>query len=131
MGKSSLCTSFPVQHTNITLQCYITLRMAIKPPLTPPYLFVAFSVTSVLLSLVAFSNDLSVHGVSVAVLDLLSTIIPVAFAWIAGTLPLKTYKPALNVAGEKDVSSASPHQALHRTSLMPKCADSLRQAVVS
>lgn len=80
-----------------------------KPPLTPPYLFVAFSVTSVLLSLVAFGNDLSMHGIKVAVLDLIAMMIPAAFAWIAGTLPLKTYKPALNVASGKDVSPAFFH----------------------
>jgi hypothetical protein len=80
-----------------------------RPPLTPPYLFVAFSVTSVLLSLVAFGNELSTHGVKVAVLDLISMTIPAAFAWIAGTLPLKTYKPALNVARENDVSPQCFH----------------------
>lgn len=91
----------------IILQCYIVLKVAMKPPLTPPYLFVAFSVTSVLLSLVAFGNDLSMHGVKVSALDLISMMIPAAFAWIAGTLPLRTYKPALNVASGKDVSSVS------------------------
>jgi len=80
-----------------------------KPPLTPPYLFVVFSVSSVLLSLVAFGNDLSMHGVKVAALDLVSMMIPAVFAWIAGTLPLKTYKPALNVASGKDVSPAFFH----------------------
>jgi len=85
------------------------LRVTAKPPLTSPYLFIAFSVTSVLLSLVAFGNALSMHGVKVAILDLTSMIIPAAFAWIAGTLPLKTYKPALNVASGKDVRPAALH----------------------
>lgn len=101
-----------------------------KPPSTPPYFFVAFSVSSVLLSLVAFGNDLSMHGVKIASLDLISMMIPAAFAWIAGTLPLRTYKPALNVASGKDVSPATFHQLLPRTLLMSKNIDTVFQAVV-
>ncbi|KIM47463.1 hypothetical protein M413DRAFT_22125 [Hebeloma cylindrosporum] len=86
--------------------CYIMLRVSMKPPLTPPYLVIAFSVTSVLLSLVAFGNDFSIHGARVAVLDLVSMMVPAAFAAIAGTLQLKTYKPALNVANGKDIPSS-------------------------
>ncbi len=58
---------------------------------------------SALLSLVALVNDLPQDGKQNAILDVIAMIIPLAFAWIAGTLPLKTYRPSFNVAGANDV----------------------------
>lgn len=79
--------------------------MVIKPPLTPPYFIIAFAIISALFSLLAFGIKLSAgSGWRAAFLDLISMVVPVAFAWLSGTLPLKTYMPSLNVAGPKDVS---------------------------
>lgn len=62
--------------------------------------------TSILLSLIAFGNDISLsEDRKLAILDVFAMLIPAAFAWIAGTLPLKTYRPCLNVAQSKDVST--------------------------
>ncbi|KDR85730.1 hypothetical protein GALMADRAFT_84830 [Galerina marginata CBS 339.88] len=87
---------------------YIALRVFMKPPLTPPYLLISFAVTSVLLSLIAFGNNISLaDDLKAPVLDVFAMIVPAAFAWIAGTLPLKTYRPSLNVAGPMDIPSVS------------------------
>jgi len=85
-------------------QCYIAFSLILKPPLTPPYFFVTFALSSVLTSLVAFGYDvLSAEGMEGAVVDVLAMIIPGTFTWLAGTLPLKPYRPSLNVAQPKDV----------------------------
>ena len=84
-------------------KCYIAFAITLRPPLTPPYLLIAFSVVSALLSLVALGNDLPQDGKQNAILDVIAMIIPLAFAWIAGTLPLKMYRPSFNVAGANDV----------------------------
>ncbi|PPQ66378.1 hypothetical protein CVT26_011097, partial [Gymnopilus dilepis] len=61
----------------------------------------------VLLSLIAFGNDISVSDDKrLAILDAFAMAIPAAFAWIAGTLPLKTYRPCFNVAQPKDAKWA-------------------------
>ncbi|KJA28401.1 hypothetical protein HYPSUDRAFT_62031 [Hypholoma sublateritium FD-334 SS-4] len=85
--------------------CYIALAVTLRPPLTPPYLFITFSVLSTLLSLVALGNDFFQEGNQNAILDVTAMIIPFTFAWIAGTLPLKTYRPSFNVAGPNDIPS--------------------------
>ncbi|KAJ3517873.1 hypothetical protein NLJ89_g222 [Agrocybe chaxingu] len=86
--------------------CYIALKLAIKPPLTPPYLVIIFGITSALLSLLSFGNDIgSAGGWNDALFDIAAMIVPATFAWLAGTLPLKTCKPCLNVAGPKDIPS--------------------------
>lgn len=84
-------------------QLYIALTASLRPPSTPPYLFITFSVTSALLSLVAFGNDIFQEDKRAAVLDVIAMVIPVHFAWTAGTLSLTTYRPSLNVAGQHDV----------------------------
>lgn len=88
-------------------KCYIALAITLRPPLTPPYLFIVFSVISTLLSLVALGNDIFQEENQNAILDVIAMIIPFAFAWIAGTLPLKTYRPSFHVAGANDVCPRS------------------------
>ncbi|KAF8808123.1 pleiotropic drug resistance ABC transporter [Phlegmacium glaucopus] len=88
--------------------CYIALRLILKPPLTPPYLFVTFALSSVLVSLVALGYDvLSAEGRKGAVVNIVAMIVPGTFAWLAGTLPLKPYRPSLNVARPKDIPSVT------------------------
>jgi len=83
--------------------CYIALRLTFKPPLTPPYLFIAFALSSVLVSFLAFGYDVSAEAIENAAIDVLAMIVPGTFAWLAGTLPLKPYRPFVNVAQCKDV----------------------------
>ncbi|KAF8167359.1 pleiotropic drug resistance ABC transporter [Crassisporium funariophilum] len=88
--------------------CYILLKISMRPPLTPPYFLILFAITSVLLSLVSFGYDISAEdGGRNAVLDIISMVVPGSFAWVAGTLPLKTYRPSLNVAQPQDVPSVN------------------------
>jgi hypothetical protein len=55
-------------------------------------------------SLVALGYDvLSAEGIKGVIVDVLAIIVPGTFAWLAGTLPLKSYRPSLNVAQPKDV----------------------------
>lgn len=57
-----------------------------------------------MVSLVTLGYDvLSAESIKDAVVDVLAMIIPGIFAWLAGTLPLKPYRPSLNVAQPKDV----------------------------
>lgn len=79
------------------------MRISFKPVLTPPYLFILFALTSVLLSLVAFGDGFYLKGQRRALLHLLAIPVPAVFIYIAGTLPLKSYRPALNVANPDDV----------------------------
>jgi hypothetical protein len=84
-------------------QFYIALRLNFKPFLTPPYLFIIFALSSVLVSFVDFRHDVSNANVKDSVVDVLAMIVPGTFAWLAGTLPLKPYRPSLNVAQLNDV----------------------------
>ncbi|PPQ63821.1 hypothetical protein CVT24_009771 [Panaeolus cyanescens] len=86
---------------------YITLRISFKPALTPPYLFISFAITSVIISLVNFGDGVYFKGQRNAFLHLLAIPTSAAFVYVAGTLPLKTYRPALNVANHDDTPSVS------------------------
>jgi hypothetical protein len=77
--------------------------LTFKPFLTPPYLFIVFALSSVLVSFLDFGHDVSSADVKSAVVDALAMIVPGTFAWLAGTLPLKPYRPSLNVAQPNDV----------------------------
>ena len=71
--------------------------------MTPPYLFITFALSSVLISFAAFRHDVSNANIKNAVVDVLAMIVPGTFAWLAGTLPLKPHRPSLNVAQLNDV----------------------------
>ena len=50
-----------------------------------------------------FGHDVSSANIKNALVDVLYMIVPGIFAWVAGTLPLKPYRPSLNVAQPNDV----------------------------
>jgi hypothetical protein len=77
--------------------------LAFKPFLTPPCLFIVFALNSVLVSFLNLGHDILSANLKNAVVDLLAMIVPGTFAWLAGTLPLKPYRPSLNVAQLNDV----------------------------
>ena len=83
--------------------------MTFKPILTPPYPFIAFALSSILVSFVDFGYDVSSANLKNVVVDVLAMIVPGTFAWLAGTLPLKSYRPSLNVAQQNDVCENYSH----------------------
>ncbi|OCH93071.1 P-loop containing nucleoside triphosphate hydrolase protein [Obba rivulosa] len=88
---------------------YVSLRIIIKPPVTPPYLTILFCLTNAAFAcldlFVGFMNSSDRHGFTVVrVLDLCVTLL---LAWIAGTLPLEAILPVKNVARETDIPSSS------------------------
>jgi hypothetical protein len=69
-----------------------------------PYFSIAFAATYCFFLILDFGKDVyNKNGWKTLVLDLFSMIIPAAFAWVAGTLPLKAVLPSMNVAGPNDV----------------------------
>lgn len=86
-----------------------------KPPLTPPYLFLLFTASVFAFGAVSLVDDVFIpDNLRQAGFDVLNMIGPVAFMGTASTLPLKTYKPSFNVAGTKDVSHPRILYALMR-----------------
>jgi hypothetical protein len=85
--------------------------LTFKPFLTPPYLFIVFALSSVLVSFVDFGRDVSSANVNNAIVDVLAMIVPGTFAWLAGTLPLKPYRASLNVAQLNDVCENHSHSS--------------------
>ncbi|KAG5638391.1 hypothetical protein H0H81_000287 [Sphagnurus paluster] len=90
-------------------QSYVSLSISTKPPSTPPYILMAFACTNVLFFLV----DLGFHFMGEdklkarLILDVFGMVIPGAFVWMAGTLPLQAVRVAPNIAGPKDIPSNS------------------------
>lgn len=76
---------------------YVTLRTSVKPPATPPYMFLIFAFLYVLSAVVSLGYDARV-STGRAVKDVLEMVIPGLFTWVCGTLPVKTARPADNVA---------------------------------
>ena len=110
------------------IKCYIALRLTFKPFSTPPYLFIIFALSSVLVSCVDFGRDVSSADLKSAVVDVLAMIVPGTFAWLAGTLPLMPYRPSLNVAQLNDVW-IYPHSS--RWFLTRESTDTVRYTVMS
>ncbi|KAF9567761.1 pleiotropic drug resistance ABC transporter [Agrocybe pediades] len=86
---------------------FILARISTKPLVTPPYCYIAYTITSVLSSLFAILGNPppSKGDLRAFVFHCACAIISATFAWLAGTLPLKSYRPGLNVAGPDDVPS--------------------------
>lgn len=82
----------------------VTIAIAIRPPRTPPYLLMAFASSLLIASLVDIVYSILMH--KQAAVDFIAMIFPTTFVWVAGTLPLKTYRPTLNVAQPKDMPSS-------------------------
>lgn len=96
--------------------------------MTPPYLFIAFALSSLLVSLMASGYDLlGAENVKLAVVDVLAMLIPGTFVCLAGTLPLKPYRPSLNVAQPKDVRKLFSLILV----LTRKSADTIRYTLMS
>lgn len=94
----------------IFLQGYVAIRISWRPLLTPPYLLIVFAITQSLLALLSLGHDLSSSGVgATAILDVIAICGPATFAYIAGTLPITPYMPALNVAVPGEVRRRLPH----------------------
>lgn len=104
--------------------------MTLRPPLTPPYLLIIFTVTSTLLFLVSFGKDIFQEENQQAFFDAIATIIPAVFTWVAGALPLKAYRPSFNVAGAKDVRLFPPQYMLANIAYIWRCKDTFGQTIL-
>ncbi|KAF7347593.1 P-loop containing nucleoside triphosphate hydrolase protein [Mycena venus] len=87
---------------------YTSLRIALNPPITPPYLSIAFAsiqcvVPLIYLSLDVYGRESTENTLSNAA----RIVVPALFLWIAGTLPLQAVEPATNIAGPKDIPSVT------------------------
>ncbi|EGN94459.1 hypothetical protein SERLA73DRAFT_114694 [Serpula lacrymans var. lacrymans S7.3] len=84
---------------------YASLRVWIKPPKTPPYLLMLFSIAHAVTAAVGFViRDITAGSVAIFVLRILFSIL---YAWVAGILPLQSIRPAKNVAKPTDIPSSS------------------------
>ncbi|KAJ7786610.1 pleiotropic drug resistance ABC transporter [Mycena metata] len=89
---------------------YTSLRIASKPPITPPYLSTAFASIQCVVPLIHLSLDLVHTGgrpSDMSVFNAARIIAPSLFLWIAGTLPLQTVAASTNIAGPKDIPSVT------------------------
>ncbi|KAI3621779.1 abc transporter [Moniliophthora roreri] len=86
---------------------YASLRVTMVPPSTPPYLLIIFASAHVLIPVVelVIGSDGIYHRETV--LKVLSFICPLAFVWLAGTLPLRAVTPGDMVAKPDDVPSVT------------------------
>ncbi|KAL1739961.1 hypothetical protein HDZ31DRAFT_20024, partial [Schizophyllum fasciatum] len=91
----------------VTCACwaYVFLRSAVKPPATPPYLFLVFAFVYVLAAVVRLGYDARL-GPTRAAKDALVMIIPALYIWVGGTLPVKTVRPNEDVARPHDTPTA-------------------------
>ncbi|EMD33950.1 hypothetical protein CERSUDRAFT_117480 [Gelatoporia subvermispora B] len=86
---------------------YVSLRLAIKSPVTPPYLVILFCIANSSIACIdLFTGFLKGEDnpgyTTVRLLDLCVTLL---LAWVAGSLPLQAVLPAKNAATEKDTPS--------------------------
>ncbi|KAJ7675323.1 P-loop containing nucleoside triphosphate hydrolase protein [Mycena rosella] len=89
---------------------YTSLRLALNPPMTPPFLSIIFASIQFVVPLVHLTLDLVHTGGSWSSgipLDVARIIAAAIFIWIAGTLPLQTVQAAENVAGPKDIPAVT------------------------
>ncbi|KAG2022883.1 ATP-binding cassette transporter [Coprinopsis cinerea AmutBmut pab1-1] len=87
---------------------YIAVLTLARPPRTPPYLFIAFALSLACISLLD-SAYRPLHGrdnFRSLASNACFLILHLCFVWVAGTLPIKTYRPGLNVAGKHDTPSS-------------------------
>ncbi|KAJ7070796.1 P-loop containing nucleoside triphosphate hydrolase protein [Mycena amicta] len=87
---------------------YTSLRIALDPPITPPYLSAAFAFIQCVAPLIQLTLDLIDTGDLVPILfNSARAVIPAIFLGVLGTLPLQTVAPAQNIAKPSDVPSVS------------------------
>ncbi|TFK19978.1 pleiotropic drug resistance ABC transporter [Coprinopsis marcescibilis] len=100
--------SITIDATYFICWVYIATACIAKPPLTPPFIFIAFALA---LALIAVFDSISALFESPIasgklVFDIVFGLAHITFAWVAGTLPLKPYRPGLHVAKDGDVPSS-------------------------
>ncbi|PPQ81391.1 hypothetical protein CVT24_001829, partial [Panaeolus cyanescens] len=125
--------NYPFIHQSIVFSIswsYIILRISFKPALTPPYLFISFAIISVIICLVNFGDGFYFKGQRNAFLHLLAIPTSAAFVYVAGTLPLKTYRPTLNVANYDDTPSVSLSCPEDNVNLWNWCAFTFVQPIL-
>ncbi|KAJ6575411.1 pleiotropic drug resistance ABC transporter [Mycena capillaripes] len=89
---------------------YTSLRIALNPPITSPYLSVIFAFIQCVVPLIHLSFDMVHSGGNPSSMTLFNgarLIAPAIFLWIAGTLPLQTVAVSTNIAGPKDIPSVT------------------------
>jgi len=79
----------------------------VRPPLTPPFLFLLFAACLASLQLLETANSFSTETSGSLFTGLLLLALHGSYITVAGLLPLKPYKPGLNVAGPDDVGVVS------------------------
>ncbi|KAF7337494.1 P-loop containing nucleoside triphosphate hydrolase protein [Mycena sanguinolenta] len=84
---------------------YTALRLALNPPITPPFLSFAFASIQCVVPLVYLSIDVYSGGSNVTLLNCARIVGAALFLWIAGTMPLQTVESTTNIAGSKDKPS--------------------------
>ena len=77
----------------------------VRPPVTPPYLLILFATIHLLWPVIeiTYGDNKVVRDAGAWALAMVNILCPVAFVWIAGTLPLRVEQPGLKVAGHHDV----------------------------
>ncbi|KAF9469837.1 P-loop containing nucleoside triphosphate hydrolase protein [Collybia nuda] len=88
---------------------YIASITTIKPPTSPPYIYIFFASYHVLVSTLEFGIDAldSRVGVNLLLLDTTRMIIPIIFIWVGGMFPLQPVRFATNIARPDDVPSVA------------------------
>ncbi|KAJ7170194.1 pleiotropic drug resistance ABC transporter [Mycena filopes] len=89
---------------------YTSVRIALRPPTTPPYLSAAFASIQCVVPLVHLSLDMVHSGgrpSDTSLFNAARIIAPGLFLWVAGTLPLQTVAASTNIAGPKDIPSVT------------------------
>lgn len=94
-------------------QAYATLRMLVKPPVSPPYALMVFYLTAVIAALgdLYTGSTESTFSGGYVLLTLLWIFIPLLLTWLSGTLPLQPISPGINVSSPGSVRIVVPRVA--------------------
>lgn len=85
-------------------KAYIALRGIIRGFATPPYLVILFASAELLVLLIDLLEKPRFQlDILLGVFHFVHIILLISFTWFTGTLPLKTFRPAHNVAKADDV----------------------------
>ncbi|KAG6837332.1 hypothetical protein H0H93_011427 [Arthromyces matolae] len=87
---------------------YVSFMIVLRPPTTPPYLFIGFATSHSISHLLELGlNMVGQNSSSTLELNVIGIMISGLFLWIAGAYPLQAVVIAANVAGPKDVRLSS------------------------
>ncbi|KAF7311117.1 P-loop containing nucleoside triphosphate hydrolase protein [Mycena chlorophos] len=86
---------------------YTALRIALHPPITPPYVSAAFAFVQFLAPLIQLTLELvdTQPDFEATAFYAVRILLPAAFLYVLGTLPMQSVPPAQNVAGPTEVPS--------------------------